>query len=67
MIAVVVLGFAGWMWLRRRSQRARAAQVTDDASVAEAAGAWTEACCPACLALAAVRQARSSAVFVPET
>jgi len=44
---LAAIGAAGWVALARRRGRARGAST--------ALGSWADACCPACLALAAVR------------
>lgn len=49
-IAVAAAGAAGWFLIRRRQAPAG----TAGAVVADAAGAWCEACCPVCLALGAI-------------
>jgi membrane protein DedA with SNARE-associated domain len=57
LIALVILalvGLAGWLVLRRRTPGADAPK-----GRAEAIGAWTEAACPACLALAALYERHS--------
>ncbi len=55
-IVLAVLGGVGWFVLARRRRRAAAgaADGTDLATI----GAWADACCPACLTLAAL-EARS--------
>ncbi len=57
-VAVLAFGVGGWVLLRRRAARARTA--APGPVLAEAAGAALEACCPACLALAAARQLRAA-------
>ena len=59
LVVLAVIGFAGWMIIRRRARRAG----TPPPSLGEVAGAWEEACCPACLALGALGEARSPAAF----
>jgi membrane-associated protein len=49
LVVLAVLGAAGWAWLRRRR---RAAVVSIDGL--PSLGAWTEAACPACLAISLV-------------
>lgn len=46
-VGLAAIGAAGWVALARRRGRAREA--------AMAIGSWADACCPACLTLAAVR------------
>jgi membrane-associated protein len=48
-VVLAALGAAGWAWLRRR-RRAAAVSIEGLPSV----GAWTEAACPACLAISLV-------------
>jgi membrane protein DedA with SNARE-associated domain len=49
-VALAAIGAAGWAWLRRG--RARAGAVPTGAL--PSAGSWTEAACPACLAISLV-------------
>jgi membrane protein DedA with SNARE-associated domain len=49
-VAVAAVGAAGWLLLSRRRRIGRREPGTE----IETALAWTDACCPACLALAAV-------------
>ena len=51
-IGLAIAGAVGWVVIRRRSADGR----EDPLSTAVA---WTDACCPACLTLAVVDQARS--------
>ena len=48
-VALAVIGGVGWVVLRRRRGQASDPLAT--------AGAWADACCPACLTLAAIDQA----------
>lgn len=48
-VGLAVIGFAGWWFFLRRHHAAAP-------PLAEVAGAWQDACCPACLALAVVRR-----------
>jgi membrane protein DedA with SNARE-associated domain len=46
LVVLGVIGALGWRWLARRRGRARAGDASGPS--------WADACCPACLALAAV-------------
>jgi membrane-associated protein len=48
--ALAAIGAAGWAWLRRGRARAEAAST----GALPGAGSWTEAACPACLAISLV-------------
>jgi membrane-associated protein len=54
-IALALVGAAGWLLIRRR----RSAEVRADAFAESSFPAWADAACPACLAIAAVRRAGS--------
>jgi membrane protein DedA with SNARE-associated domain len=51
-IALAAAGAIGWLVIRHRQAPAAPAATT----VADAAGAWCEACCPVCLALGVISQ-----------
>lgn len=68
-VSIAVLGAAGWWLIARRRSRLRAAAGAsaggdsaggDSAAEGLALLDWTDACCPACLALAMVVPARSA-------
>jgi membrane protein DedA with SNARE-associated domain len=54
-VALLVVGFVGWTLIRGRARRAG----EPAPGLAEVVEAWEEACCPACLALGAIGQARA--------
>lgn len=56
-VGLAVIGAAGWWVIARRRSRRRVAAMADD-TPALASLDWTDACCPACLALALVAPAR---------
>jgi membrane-associated protein len=45
-VALAILGFAGWLWIRRRRTEGKP-------SIGATVAAWADACCPACLSLGA--------------
>jgi membrane protein DedA with SNARE-associated domain len=51
-VAFALIGAAGWLLIGRRRSRARAALAGPSTTSSETALDWTDACCPACLALA---------------
>ncbi len=51
LIAVVILGIVGWRYARKRSK-----QRGEEISAREAFVEWTDAACPACIAIALARQ-----------
>ena len=51
-VALAAIGAAGWLLIGRRRSRARAARAEPSPASSETALDWTDACCPACLALA---------------
>ena len=51
LVAVIVLGIVGWRYARRRSK-----QRGEEISAREAFVEWTDAACPACIAIALTRQ-----------
>jgi len=56
-LAFAAIGAAGWWWITRRrtgSRGATAQPLASDPITAPTALDWTDACCPACLALAIV-------------
>ena len=53
-LGLAALGAAGWWLIARRRTRLRAAAGGDSAAEGLAPLDWTDACCPACLALAVV-------------
>jgi membrane protein DedA with SNARE-associated domain len=55
LVALLLLGFAGCLALRRRARQRTGAPI----SLAEVAGAWEEGGCPVCLALGAVHPPRA--------
>jgi membrane protein DedA with SNARE-associated domain len=57
-VGLAVLGATGWWLIARRRSRLQAEAGDDSASEALAPLDWTDACCPACLALAVVVPAR---------
>jgi membrane protein DedA with SNARE-associated domain len=58
-VALVVLGLAGWLWIRARKRRAR----TDETS---AVFDWADACCPVCLAAGKLAEDRLLKSTVPK-
>jgi membrane protein DedA with SNARE-associated domain len=60
-VALAALGAGGWWLIARRQSRLRAAAGGDSPAEGLAPLDWTDACCPACLALAVVVPARSAA------
>jgi len=58
LVLLAIVGFAGWLVIRRGARR----RGEPAPRLAEVAAAWEEACCPACLALGALGQARREAV-----
>ena len=58
-VALASLGAAGWWLIARRRSRLRSAAGGDSAGERLAPLDWTDACCPACLALAVVVPART--------
>ncbi len=53
-LGLALLGLVGWLILRRRRKASAGAAPADD--TAERLRAWSEAACPACLAVAAARR-----------
>ena len=51
-VALAAIGAAGWLLIGRRRSRASAARAEPSPASSETALDWTDACCPACLALA---------------
>lgn len=51
-VALAAIGAAGWLLIGRRRSRASAARAEPGPASSETALDWTDACCPACLALA---------------
>ena len=51
-VALAAIGAAGWPLIGRRRSRASAARAEPSPASSETALDWTDACCPACLALA---------------
>jgi len=58
-IGLALIGGAGWWIVARRRARARSTDPGQDQRLAVLD--WTDACCPACLALALVRPANQPA------
>jgi membrane protein DedA with SNARE-associated domain len=62
-VALAVLGFVAWRILRRRQRVASSSPRSDMATAAS----WTEAACPACLAVTLGARARSRGVAAPQS
>ena len=60
-LAVLVLGAAGWMYVRRRRTAPKGGVPADDAASAAGTFAnWADASCPACIAITLIREGRGS-------
>jgi hypothetical protein len=59
-VGLAVLGAIGWWLIARRRSQLRAGAGADSASEALVPLDWTDACCPACLALAVILPARTA-------
>ena len=60
-LAVLLLGAAGWIYVRRRRVAAGVVQTGDAAGAAETFANWADASCPACIAISLIRERRGSA------
>jgi membrane protein DedA with SNARE-associated domain len=62
-LAVLVLGAAGFVYVRRRRAAAHTAQISEPTGGAgETYAAWADASCPACIAITLIRESRGSEV-----
>jgi membrane protein DedA with SNARE-associated domain len=59
LLAIALIGLAGWLLIRQRRARSAAGRKDDTAALFD----WADACCPACLAAGAIERRLSP---VPE-
>lgn len=62
LVVVVVLGIIGWRLMRRMSKQRGAKQ---EISSGESFASWADAACPACIAIALVREQREAQMSTP--
>jgi membrane protein DedA with SNARE-associated domain len=61
-LAVLVLGAAGWMYVRRRRAAAKGAEAIEPQGAAGTFANWADASCPACIAITLIREGRGSSM-----
>jgi membrane protein DedA with SNARE-associated domain len=59
LVALVIIGLAGWLYIRYRRNKAK--QAGDTAAVFD----WADACCPVCLAAGRLMEGRAKPTVVP--
>jgi membrane-associated protein len=59
-LAVLLLGAGGWLFVRRRRAASRSGQAGEPAGASGAYAAWADASCPACIAITLIRESRGS-------